>query len=143
MLGFLSKNGTLKSYIADGRVNSDKVIEVFDKFANTLSKPTVVVLDNASYHKSKKFKENIYRWYNQGLTLLYLPPYSPQLNIIEILWRFMKYVWIDYKAYLSFENLKEYIKTIFDKYGDKFVINFKQWKDEIYDMKLLSNCNSN
>ena len=30
VLGFLSRNGTLKSYIADGRVDSDKVIEVFD-----------------------------------------------------------------------------------------------------------------
>ncbi|MCP4970650.1 MAG: IS630 family transposase [Arcobacter sp.] len=137
VLGFLSKNGTLKSYIADGRVNSDKVIDVFDDFANSLSKPTIVVLDNASYHKSKKFKANLYRWMNQGLTLLYLPPYSPQLNIIEILWRFMKYVWIDYKAYLNFDNLKEYIKTIFEKYGDEFIINFKQWKDEISDVKLL------
>lgn len=43
----------------------------------------------------------------------------------------MKYVWIDYKAYLSFDNLKEYIESIFEKYGDKFVINFKQWQDEI------------
>ena len=74
---------------------------------------------------------------NQGLTLLYLPPYSPQLNIIEILWRFMKYIWIDYKAYLSFENLKEYIETIFKKYGNEFVINFKRWKEEIMDIKLL------
>jgi transposase len=74
---------------------------------------------------------------NQGLTLLYLPPYSPQLNIIEILWRFMKYVWIDYKAYLNFNNLKEYIKTIFDKYGADFIINFKKWKDEINGAKLL------
>ncbi len=74
---------------------------------------------------------------NQGLTLLYLPPYSPQLNIIEILWRFMKYIWIDYKAYLSFENYEEYIKMIFTKYGEDFLINFKQWKDEIIDTKLL------
>ncbi len=74
---------------------------------------------------------------NQGLTLLYLPPYSPQLNIIEILWRFMKYIWIDYKAYLSFENYEEYIKMIFAKYGEDFLINFKQWKDEIIDTKLL------
>lgn len=139
VLGFLSKNGTLKSYIADGKVNSDKIIEVFDDFANTLIKPTIVVLDNASYHKSKKFKSNLYKWMNKGLTLLYLPPYSPQLNIIEILWRFMKYVWIDYKAYLCFENLKEYIQLIFDKYGKDFLINFKQWQNEvIIDTKLLT-----
>ena len=59
VLGFLSKNGSLKSYIKYENINTDKVIEVFDDFANSLSKPTVVVLDNASYHKSKKFKKNI------------------------------------------------------------------------------------
>ena len=144
VLGFLSKNGTLKSYIADGKVDSDKIIEVFDDFSNTLIKPTIVVLDNASYHKSKKFKSNLYKWMNKGLTLLYLPPYSPQLNIIEILWRFMKYVWIDYKAYLSFENLKQYIGLIFDKYGKDFLINFKKWKDEIIiDTKMLTYVRNN
>lgn len=74
---------------------------------------------------------------NQGLTLLYLPPYSPQLNIIEILWRFMKYVWIDHKAYLNFDNLKEYIESIFKKYGDEFIINFKRWQDEISNIEML------
>lgn len=142
VLGFLSKNGDLKSYIADSKVNSDKVIEVFDDFANNITKPCVVVLDNASYHKSKKFKANLYRWSNKGLTLLYLPPYSPQLNIIEILWRFMKYVWIDYKAYLNFENMEIYIKTIFAKYGEDFTINFKRWKDEKTEVKLLLQFNS-
>jgi len=38
---------------------------------------------------------------------------------------------------LSFENLKEYIETIFEKYGKEFVINFKRWKDEIIDIKFL------
>jgi transposase len=61
---------------------------------------------------------------NQGLTLLYLPPYSPQLNIIEILWRFMKYVWIEYEAYLSWDNLKKYIQKIYHSYGEKYRINF-------------------
>ena len=52
------------------------------KWSASLHKPTVVVLDNASFHKSKIFKANIAKWANRGLTLLYLPPYSPQLNII-------------------------------------------------------------
>ena len=90
----------------------------------TLDKPTIVVLDNASFHKSKKFKSNIARWSNRGLTLLYLPPYSPQLNIIETLWRFMKYIWIDYSAYLNSHNLLLYIQKIFDGYGQRYRINF-------------------
>lgn len=124
VLGFLSKKGKLYSCIADERVNSDKVIEVFDSFVETLEKPTIVVLDNASFHKSKKFQSNIARWSNRGLTLLYLPPYSPQLNIIETLWRFMKYTWIEYSAYLSWQNLLQYIQKIFDGYGTDYQIHF-------------------
>ena len=140
MLGFLSRNGTLKSYIADGKVNSDKVIEVFDDFTLTLAKPTVVILDNASYHKSKKFKANLSKWSNRGLTLMYLPPYSPQLNIIEILWKFMKYYWIEYTAYLSYNNLLEYVKKIFDNYGTKenqYFINFNTLEEQLLETKLL------
>ena len=58
VLGFLSRNSTLKSYIADGRVDSNKVIEVFNDFTSTLTKPTVVILDNASYQKVKNLKPN-------------------------------------------------------------------------------------
>lgn len=46
LLGFLSKQGKLYTSIVDGKVNSDTVIKVFDEFVETLTKPTVVVLDN-------------------------------------------------------------------------------------------------
>jgi len=39
------------------------------------------------------------------------------LNIIETLWRFMKYIWIDYSAYLSWNNMLLYIQKVFDNYG--------------------------
>jgi hypothetical protein len=57
-------------------------------------------------------------------TIFYLPPYSPHLNIIETLWRFMKHVWIDYRAYLSIDNLRNYIKNIFIYYGIFYIIDF-------------------
>ena len=123
-LGFLSKKGKLKSFITEDRVGSDKVIEVFNEFSKTITMPTVVVLDNASFHKSKKFKSNIARWNNLGLTIFYLPPYSPHLNIIETLWRFMKHVWIDYRAFLSIDNLRSYIENIFIYYGIFYIVDF-------------------
>ena len=124
LLGLLSKQGKLYTSIVDGKVNSDTVIKVFDEFVETLSKPTIVVLDNASFHKSKKFKANIARWANRGLTLFYLPPYSPQLNIIETLWRFMKYIWIEHTAYFSWDNLLQYIQKVCSNYGTSYFIDF-------------------
>ena len=53
--------------------------------------PTVLVLDNASIHKAQLVQQNLADWATQGLTLLFLLPYSPELNRIEILWRFCKH----------------------------------------------------
>ena len=67
--------------------NSSVVIECFDYFSKSLSKETILILDNAPTHKSKKFEEKIQEWESKGLHLKFLPPYSPELNKIEILWR--------------------------------------------------------
>lgn len=49
----------------------------------------VLVLDNASYHKSPPMKAWL-ATQHQRITLLWLPTYSPQLNLIERVWRFVK-----------------------------------------------------
>ena len=45
-----------------------------------LNKDSVVILDNASFHKSAQTKELVKQ---TGAKLLFLPPYSPDLNPIE------------------------------------------------------------
>jgi hypothetical protein len=42
----------------------------------------------------------------------------------------MKYTWIDYKAYLNFDNLKNYIDTVLKHYGKDFIIDFTYWDDK-------------
>jgi len=48
----------------------------------------VVVIDNASFHKSAAIRESIEQ---AGCTLLFLPPYSPDLNKIEKFWPKLKH----------------------------------------------------
>jgi transposase len=134
VLGFINKQGNLKSYLKEKSIKSDTVIEVFDDFSKQLTKPTVVVLDNASFHKSAKFKENIAKWANRGITLLYLPPYSPELNIIEILWKFIKYHWMEMSAYQSYANMKEYVQRMLDEYGSKRIIDFSLFEKKFYPL---------
>lgn len=125
VLGFLNIN-TSKLFASTtyDKVDSNVVIAVFDLFADSITKKSVVVLDNATIHTSKKFKQQIKRWEEKGLFLFYLPPYSPQLNPIEQLWKFMKYYWMDLDAYTSTENLKNYIEDVIVNYGNKYEINF-------------------
>src|SRR5207253_8317820 len=57
------------------------------------------VIDNASVHTSEEFAECLPRWKKQGLIIKYLSTYSPELNLIEILWRNIKYTWLPFSAY--------------------------------------------
>ena len=50
-------------------------------------KPTVVVHDNASIHRSQLAKKQHQIWSKQGLSVFFLPPYSPEMNRIEEQWR--------------------------------------------------------
>ncbi|WP_052745378.1 transposase [Streptomyces sp. WM6386] len=54
-------------------------------------KPCRVVLDNASAHVAKAFKGRRRQLAKIGVELFYLPPYSPELNDIELVWRQAKY----------------------------------------------------
>jgi transposase len=53
-----------------------------------------------------------------------LPPYSPELNLIEILWRFIKYKWLPFSAYLTFETLVEEVEKVLKNVGSEWFINF-------------------
>lgn len=124
VLGLLNRNNELYSYVFESRISSEIVIKFLDNYAQKLDKMTVVVLDNAPIHRSKAFRKKIKEWSEKKLKIFWLPTYSPQLNLIEILWRFMKYEWIESKAYTSWNNLVEYVENTLKDFGTKYTINF-------------------
>jgi transposase len=63
-------------------------------------------------------------WKEKNVEIFYVPPYSPELNMIEILWRFMKYEWIELWAYKSWGHMVEYVENILKKFGIEYKINF-------------------
>src|SRR5687767_6335703 len=125
VLGFMNKRNELEAYTIEGSVDSAVVIHVFNEFCKTIEGPTVVVVDNASIHRSEAFQEELPKWEKEGLWVFYLPEYSPELNLIEILWRFMKYEWIEFWAYTSFDHLVQYVEGVIQGFGDKYKINFR------------------
>jgi hypothetical protein len=84
-----------------------------------------VLLDNASINKSREFIRHIPKWVKRGLIIKYLPPYSPELNLIEILWRFMKYYWLPFSAYMSFQCLLQSVEDILTRFGTDYTIDFE------------------
>ena len=125
VLGFFNKNNSsLFASTTTDKVDSEVVIGHFNLFVDEITKPTVAVVDNASIHTSKKFQNMLPIWEEKGLTVFYFPPYSPQLNPIEMVWKFMKYYWIELDAYKSAEHMKNYVEKVIQGYGEDYEIKF-------------------
>ena len=110
----------------DGSVDSVTVVAVFEDFISTLdpSRKSVIVIDNAPPHTSECFETNKVLWKKRNVEICNLSTYSPELNVIEILWRFIKYVWLPFEAYLSLETLEEKLTEVLLNIGKKFIISF-------------------
>lgn len=106
----------------DRNIKSDDVIGFLDKLREKHEKPLVVVVDNASIHTSKKVMEKLPEWEGKGLYVYHLPTYSPELNLIEIIWRMVKYKWLPLKAYSSFESLWDNLKNVLFEIGHKHIL---------------------
>lgn len=124
VLGFLSLRGRLQSYVFENRVDTQVLIECFDDYCQRLDKPCLVVLDNASVQTSALFQAQVGRWEAAGLYLLFLPPYCPELNLIEILWRKIKYEWLPLSAYRSFKELHDALFEVLKGVGAKYPLSF-------------------
>ncbi len=131
VFGLMSAQNDLEAYSFTGTSNSKMIISLIDDFCKEIKKDTVIVLDNAPIHKSMEFKEKINDWDTQGLKIFFLPKYSPHLNLIEVLWRMMKYKWIEYENIHNFEQLNETVNEILSNFGSKYTINFKEHKKEV------------
>lgn len=132
VLGFMNRGNHLFYYPVTGKVNSQTVIDVFDNFAEHMAAPeyssgnryTVVMIDNASIHTSKQFRERLDDWMiDKKLIACFLPTYSPELNLIEILWRKVKYEWLNLLAIMDFEAFEQEVIRVFESFGQEYMIS--------------------
>jgi transposase len=88
-------------------VTGTATIELLKKCLEKYSdKETITIyLDNASYHKSAEVK--MFLTEHEKIKLSFLPPYSPNLNLIERLWKFVNEKVINLKFYPEFSEFKE------------------------------------
>lgn len=102
-LGFLDAvSHTVETVMNDSYLNADSVCEGLKKLRqNAPDEWIYVILDNAAYQRCKKVKECAAEL---NIDLVYLPPYSPNLNLIERLWKFLRSKILANKYYDSFKT---------------------------------------
>jgi transposase len=100
------------------KITSEAMIALFETLATRHPTATAinVVLDNASYNRSAAVKEYLASE-RCRVQLVFLPPYSPNLNLIERLWGFLKKTTLWNKYYPTFAAFKAAIDGFFRNIG--------------------------
>ena len=97
----------LVTVINDTYINSGSVCQLLTKIAAlNLMVPVTLVMDNARYQRCtvvREFADSL------GIELLFLPSYSPNLNLIERFWKFVKNQCLYSKYYPTFSDFKNAI----------------------------------
>ena len=84
------------------------------------ARPCVIVLDNASAHTSTAVKAVLPALEAAGVTLYYLPPYSPELNRIEEVWRQIKYQDLPRRSYRTLDELRAAVTDALQQRATRF-----------------------
>jgi len=118
----------------EGYINAQSICELLILIANeNIGMPITMILDNAKYQKCQivwELAEEL------GIELLYLPSYSPNLNLIERLWKFVKKKCLYSKYYSDFGKFKKAIRNVLanlDEYKNEtenlFTLKFQSFKN--------------
>lgn len=116
-------------------VNADTMCELLRKIAGLgLTGPITLVLDNARYQRNATVQTLAAQL---GITLLFLPSYSPNLNLIERLWKFLKRrsvygryhpTFADFKAAIE-ETIAGLSTTHADQLASLMTLNFQRFEN--------------
>ena len=104
------------STITEDKCNDQKVVEFIKKIRKKYpKKEIVIVLDNAKYNHANY--TTVYAELS-GIELFFLPSYSPNLNLIERLWKFSKKKLVHNKYYEKFDQFVETVGHYFENLGE-------------------------
>jgi len=119
VLGAFSVSGTdLVTVTNDAYINSDTIVDLLIKLKKEYSGiPLTIIMDNARYQRCIKVTEQAKIL---DIDILFLPPYSPNLNLIERLWKFTKKKCLYNRYHETFCHFKAAIDDCIDKVKSVF-----------------------
>lgn len=97
----------------DDTINADSTLKLFEQIeaAYPEAGKITVICDNARYYRSKQVKAYLQ---TSRIELMFLPPYAPNLNLIERLWKFFKKNILYNRYYETFDAFKKACTDFFE-----------------------------
>jgi transposase len=130
--GFINRQSKYMGMMTESNIGADTVIGYLENLSFCIRKKTVLILDNASVHKSRSIMERIPFRQQRGLFITFLPPYSPHLNIAETVWRKLKKEWIDPQDYTQKDRLFYAANRWLAALGKQVSINFCHFNKNLF-----------
>lgn len=116
-------------------INAWSLVELFDKVVEKHPNEKIsIVLDNAAYQRCyvTQTAANM-----KGIDLVFLPPYSPNLNLIERVWKFVKAKCLNSIHYESFNEFCTALKDCMNNLGSFFkdeVKSLLSWNFQVFQV---------
>lgn len=101
------------------KLTAELFIEFLEAIPLDTERPTWVVLDNYAVHKAKRIQERLQALDAKGLHLFFLPPYSPELNLIEPCWHDVKHYRMQQRTFTTEEGLLHAVDQTLQEYADE------------------------
>ena len=116
-------------------ITSVEVCELLKQLANASTRPITFVLDNARYQRCALVTELAK---DLNIELLFLPPYSPNLNLIERLWKLVKKRCLNSKYHSDFQQFQHAITDFLEHMNERntaeldslLTLNFQTFTNE-------------
>jgi transposase len=122
--GLISRGNQCHWATTADNIDAFFVREQLERLSFQIRKQTFIVLDCSRVHTSKIIRERLEFWQHRGLFIFFLPPYSPELNLAETLWRKLKKEWLKPEDYLEKDKLFYAANRCLANVGKELNINF-------------------
>ena len=134
VLGFLDSTTNDVTEVSNTTyITSTQIVEMFEKLRQKYGskKEINVILDNARYQKCKIVMEKAEEL---KINLIYLPPYSPNLNLIERLWKFLRKKCLVNKYHMNFKEFSESILECLSKTTTEYKKDLESWLSHKFEI---------
>lgn len=100
--------GKFVTVVNQGSMGAVQVCELLRKIHAQCRKPVTLVMDNAAYQRCRLVQDLAA---SLGIELLYLPAYSPNLNLIERVWKLVKKLALNARSLSGFAEFSTVVQA--------------------------------